>query len=474
MSADANTSNLQKVLGARALIALSFGAMIGWSWVLLSANWVNDAGWLGAPLAFLIGGLAIVLIGLLYAELASSMPKTGGEHVYVLRALGPNASFWCSWALLMAYATVCVFEAVALPTGVEYLLPQIRFSTLWSVEGSPVDVGFVLIGVLGTVLVTWANYLGIRTAAVVQTIATSIIVACGLLLMFGAGLNGSTEAATAPFAHGIAGITAVIIMVPAMLVGFDVIPQSAGEIDLPPRRLGILLAISVAFAVLWYALISLSVGLGISAEQLNDSPAMGSAVAASNLWQSPLAGRLLVLGGIGGILTSWNAFVLGASRLMYAMASDGMLPKAFARLHPRYSTPHIAILSIGVACALAPLAGRTILVWLVDAGSFTIVIAYIFVAIAFLALRKNEPDMPRPFRLPAGQTIGRLALVSGLCLFCLYLPFSPSGLLWPQEWLIVLGMGLLGGLVFATHREAIGQLQSNATVDSNVDSRLAP
>jgi len=457
MTQQAKSSGLQKVLGARSVIALSFGAMIGWSWVLLSANWVADAGWLGAPLAFLIGGMAIVLIGLLYAELASAMPKAGGEHVYVLRALGPRWSFWCSWALLMAYATVCVFEAVALPTGVEYLLPQIRLATLWSVEGSPVDVGFVAVGVIGTALVTWANYKGIRTAAVVQSIATAIIVACGVLLMTGAALNGSTEQATAPFAHGIAGITAVIIMVPAMLVGFDVIPQSAEEIDLPPRRLGVLLAVSVAFAVAWYAFISLSVGLGISSAELAESPPMGSAVAASNLWSSPLAGNLLVLGGIGGILTSWNAFVLGASRLMYAMAIDGMLPAAFARVHSRHGTPHIAILSIGIACAFAPLAGRTILVWLVDAGSFTIVIAYIFVALAFLALRKNEPDMPRPFRLPAGMLLGRLALASGLGLFCLYLPFSPSGLKWPQEWMIVLGMGLLGALVYATHKDAINR-----------------
>ena len=274
--------NLKKVLGTRSVIALAFGAMIGWSWVLLSANWVNDAGWLGAPLAFVIGGLAIVFIGLLYAELASAMPQTGGEHIYVLRALGPAASFWCSWALLMAYATVCVFEAVALPTGVEYLLPEIRFHTLWAVEGSDVDAGFVLVGFLGAVIVTWANYVGIRTAAIVQSVATAVIVLCGVLLMTGAAFNGSTTGGAPAFSNGIAGITAVIIIVPAMLVGFDVIPQSAEEINLPPRRLGVLLAVSVACAVAWYALISLSVGLGIEASALESSP-MGSAVAAKLL-----------------------------------------------------------------------------------------------------------------------------------------------------------------------------------------------
>ena len=123
---------LRRVIGPTQVIALSFGAMIGWSWVLLASNWVRDAGTFGAPLAFLIGGFAILCIALLYAELASAMPKAGGEHVYVMRALGPVWSFWCSWALLMAYVTVCVFEAVALPTGVEYLVPEIRFLELWT------------------------------------------------------------------------------------------------------------------------------------------------------------------------------------------------------------------------------------------------------------------------------------------------------------------------------------------------------
>jgi len=451
------TGALKRVLGQRQVIALSFGAMIGWSWVLLSANWVTDAGTFGAPLAFAIGGLAILFISLLYAELASAMPRAGGEHVYVLRALGPRACFWCSWALLMAYATVCVFEAVALPTGVEYLLPAIRIKTLWQVQNSAVDLGFVLVGVLGTLLVTWANYVGIRMAAVIQTIATAVIIACGLLLITGAALHGTTDGASPPFNNGIAGLTAVIMIVPAMLVGFDVIPQSAEEIDLPPRKVGLLIGVSVACAILWYALISLSVGLGLPSDKLATT-SMGTAAAASHLWQSPMAGNLLVIGGVGGILTSWNAFVLGASRLMYAMARDGMLPAGFGELHPRHGTPWRAVLAIGTACAFAPLAGRTILVWLVDAGSFTIVVAYIFVATAFLALRRNEPDMPRGLTLPAGVWLGRIALLCGAGLFCLYMPFSPSGLLWPQEWLIVLGMGVLGGLVFIRHKAAIDRL----------------
>ena len=117
MSSQPNTTpgRFAKVLKRRDVIALSFGAMIGWSWVLMTGFWVQTAGSLGTLIAFTVGGLAIAMIGLTYSELASAMPKAGGEHVYTHRALGARWSFVCTWALLFAYLAVCLFEAVALP-----------------------------------------------------------------------------------------------------------------------------------------------------------------------------------------------------------------------------------------------------------------------------------------------------------------------------------------------------------------------
>ena len=438
-----SASRFARVLKGRDVMTLAFGAMIGWSWVLMTGYWVTTAGTLGTAAAFLVGGVAIALIGLTYAELASAMPQAGGEHVYTHRGLGATPSFICTWALLMAYVTVCVFESVALPTALEFLVPEIRFLELWEVQGSSVDLGFVLVGIGGAIAMTWINVLGIRTAARVQSIVTVAILVSGVLLISGAISFGSTDNMTPLLANGSTGLLAVLIMVPAMLVGFDVIPQSAEEIDLPPRRIGILLVISVLLAVAWYAAISMSVAAALDAESLAASD-MATADAASALWGSSWAGSLLVIGGIGGILTSWNAFIIGGSRVMFALGESGMLPRVFARIHPRYKTPHISVLCIGVLSCCSPLFGRTILVWLIDAGSFAVVVAYTFVPVAFLALRRREPDMPRPFRLPAGRFLGALAVLMGCALFTLYLPWSPAALIWPQEWLLVLGWSLLG------------------------------
>ena len=233
LTATAQSPRFAKVLKRREVITLSFGAMIGWSWVLMTGVWLNEAGTLGTVIAFSVGGLAIALIGLTYSELASAMPRAGGEHIYTQRALGSTWSFVCTWALLFSYLNVCLFEAVALPTAVSYLLPDIRLGTLWNVLGSDVDLGFVLIGAGAAAVVTWVNYLGIRTAAIVQTVVTGLIVCAGLLLFTGAAFNGDIANAEPWIATPVSGVLAVLIMVPAMLVGFDVIPQSAEEIDLP-------------------------------------------------------------------------------------------------------------------------------------------------------------------------------------------------------------------------------------------------
>ena len=121
-----------------------------------------------------------------------------------------------------------------------------------------------------------------------------------------------------------------------------------------------------------------------------------------------------------------------------------MLPPIFGRIHPKYKTPFVGVLFIGALSCVSPFFGRTILVWLVNAGSFMVVIAYGFVACAFLQLRTTEPEMIRPFRVPFGKLIGWLALIMSLALGSLYLPFSPSALLWPYEWAVVLLGGLLG------------------------------
>jgi amino acid transporter len=436
MKPEKNTKKptLLKVLGLKDTLALSFGAMVGWSWVILSSLWISNGGSLGAVLGFVLAGLPIMLIGLLYAELASAMPVVGGEHAYSLRALGRDGSFVCTWAIVFVYVSVCAFEAVALPTVMDYWFPAYQKGYLWTVAGWDVHASWVAIGAAGAAFVTWINYIGVKSSAVVQTTVTALILVAGLLLISGGLFEGRPERLQPLFVNGIAGVFAVAVMAPFMFVGFDVIPQAAQEINLPARSIGRVLVGSIAMALGWYCLVILSVAVLLPSSEFSDG--LDTARAAKAAW-GPAGANLLVLGGVGGIITSWNAFLVGGSRAVYAMASHNMLPAWLGKLHPVYRTPSNAILAIGLLSIAAPFFGRVMLVWIVDAGSFAVVVAYLLVAVSFLVLRAREPEMARPFRLRHGRLFGWLALAGSVGLVFLYLPGSPSALAWPIEWGLV-------------------------------------
>ena len=432
-----------RVLKRKEVVALALGAMIGWSWVALTGTWIIAAGSAGAMLAFLVGGTTVVLVGLTYAELASAMPRAGGEHVYSYRALGPTASFICTWAILLGYVSVVAFEAVALPTVINYLMPGFSRGYLWTIAGWDVEFTWVLVGAVAAFVMTAINVIGIKAAAKLQLLVTTMILIAGLLLIGGAAVGGSSENMMPLVDHGMKGFLGVLVMVPFMFVGFDVIPQSAEEMRIPLSDIGRMLMFSILMAVIWYVGIIAAVSMGLSAAERVSSE-LPTADAISALFGSSWAGKLLIVAGVGGILTSWNAFLIGGSRAIYAMAQSGQLPRSLGALHVRYGTPYNAVMLIGALSVLAPLFGRPALVWLVNAGSFGIIVAYAFVALSFLALHTRDPGMRRPFEVQHWRFVGTAALVLSIGIACLFLPGSQAALVWPHEWLIVIGWIALG------------------------------
>ncbi|TDL31062.1 amino acid permease [Jeotgalibacillus sp. S-D1] len=457
---------LKKVLSRFDLLFLALGAMLGWGWVVLSGSWITSAGSFGAVVAFLIGGILVICVGMTYAELASAMPMVGGEHAYVHRALGHDMSFIASWAITFGYLSVAAFEAVALPTVVTYLIPNYEAGYLWTVAGWDVHLNWVLIGSLGAVAITAINYFGIKQAASFQTFFTLVIIGVGLLLIFGAGINGETANLSPFFVGGAGGIMTVLVMVPFLFVGFDVIPQVAEEADLPPKQIGKLVIISVTGAILFYLAIALGVGVALNSTELSLT-ALASADAIGSLFNSDLFAQILIVGGVAGIITSWNSFIIGGSRVLYAMAESGMLPAWFGKLHPKYNTPSNAILFIGSISMLAPLLGRSALVWIVDAGGLGIVVAYLLVALAFIVLRKKEPGMERPFRAGKSPIFGYLALLLSIGFVALYMPGMPAALIWPYEWLMVAGWTGIGLFFFIRMKKGAYKNQNVQQIKSD-------
>jgi APA family basic amino acid/polyamine antiporter len=443
-----------KVLGRWDTLALAFGAMIGFGWVVLVGGFLEGAGSAGAVLAFLAGGLIVLLVGFTYAELVTAMPRAGGEHNYALRGLGSRGAFVASWSIALGYISVVAFEAVALPQTALYLAPDMLAGRLWSVAGYDVYLTWVLVGIAGAVLITALNYVGIRPASVLQVVAVAFLIGVAVLLLAGSFLGGDGANLEPWLSGGVAGFVGVLVATPFLFVGFDVIPQSAEEIRLPARQIGKLLVVSVLMATTFYVVVVLTVGSALSREELAVVD-LAAADGMAALWNSPAMGNVLVLGGIAGILTSWNGFMIGGSRLLFAMAQSRMLPRWFGYLHPRFRTPTHAVLFIGALSALSPLFGRQMLVWLVDAGGLNIIVAFFVVALSFLALRRREPDMPRPFRVAFGPAVGWAAAALSLGMAVLFLPGMPAALVWPYEWVIVAGWWLVG-IIFLVRLPRIG------------------
>ncbi len=458
-------SKFDKVMGAWDILVIAFGAMIGWGWVINSGDWITTAGFMGSIIAMLIGGLMVIFVGLTYAELTSAMPQCGGEHVFSYRAMGATGSFVCTWMIILGYVATAAFEATALPTVITYLFPDFNQIYLYSIAGRDIYLTTILLGVGFAILITYINLKGAKTAAMLQTVLTAIIAVAGILLVAGSAVNGDASNISGQMWESGTGTTLgsvfkVACMTPFLFIGFDVIPQAAEEINVAYKKIGKIMLLSIFLAVAWYLLIIFAVCYimpqSAIAQELASQNGLVSAKAIEIAFGSPLMGKVLIIGGLCGIITSWNSFLMGGSRALYSMGESLMIPAMFGKLG-KHKTPEAAIILCGIACCIAPFFGRGVLVWLVDAASFGCVVAYMFVAISFCILRKKKPEMERPYNVKAGTFVGIMAVAMAAFMTLLYIiPASFSAALVWQEWIVVGTWLALGACFYAYSRKKYG------------------
>lgn len=349
----------------------------------------------------------------------------------------------------------------------QYLIPGFLQGYLYTVAGYDVYLSWVAVAILASILILYVNYIGTKRAAKLQNVLTCIIAGVGLLLVAGSAVNGdSANLASQPFVGDnsssiLINILKVAIMTPFFLFGFDVIPQAAEEINVPLKRLGKLMVLSIGLAVIFYAMVVLAIGYILTPEQVDASmkdTGMVTADAFATAFNNLALTKVLIIGGLCGIVTTWNSFLIGGSRVMFSMSKSKMLPSKFSKLHPEYKTPYVAILFLGILSMLAPLFGRVMLIWIVDAANFACCLAYFMVAISFLRLRKTKPNLPRPYRVNNGRTVGVLAaIMAGFMAFMYILPTTSCALVW-QEWIIVGGWATLGLLLAFRAKRVYGKL----------------
>ena len=287
-------SEFNKVLNAWDILVIAFGAMIGWGWVVSTGGWIEKGGVIGAALGFVIGGIMIFFVGLTYAELTAAMPQCGGEHVFSYRAMGSTGSFICTWMIVLGYVSVACFEACAFPTIITYLWPGFLKGYMYTVAGFDIYASWLITAIVIAFLIMLINIIGAKTAAILQTVLTCIIGGAGILLIVASVINGTVDNLDGQIFAGttagvnIKAIIGVAAMSPFYFIGFDVIPQAAEEINVPPKKIGNILILSVVLAVIFYAFVIIAVGFvmnpgDIIASQEATGLVTADAMAAGNL-----------------------------------------------------------------------------------------------------------------------------------------------------------------------------------------------
>ena len=199
---------LQRSLKMKDVLALAFGTMIGWGWIMLAGSWVGNGGTIGAILAFVLGGIMAIFVGLTYAELTPMLPLAGGELVFSYRAMGYNASWFTGWMITLAYIGVAAWEGPALANALGFLfqglLPEL--GVLYELQGSEVTGMFLLIGCVGSVIMTILNYRGAKASAIFQTTATVAMAIGGIAFFVSSTATGTMENLQPMFTDG-AGFT---------------------------------------------------------------------------------------------------------------------------------------------------------------------------------------------------------------------------------------------------------------------------
>ena len=375
---------LQRVMRPIDVWGLALGAIIGWGcFVLPGTAFLPKAGPGGTAMGMLIGALLIIVIAVSYGYLIRKFPISGGEFIYAKEAFGKRNAFVCGWAMILAYWSLIPLNATALAMISRYLFPGIiQQGLLYEIAGWEVYAGEVVLASAAIVLMALLNIRGIKQAAWMQTAIAMTLVGCILVITFLVFCISDWSNLAPAFPDGRRwwkGVFSIVAMAPWAFIGFDCIPQSAEEYNFSHKKSTFIMISAVLVAAILYIAVCAVTAVGVEPWQqlLSERSSWPTGFVVRNT--IGLAG-IIVLGiaMFCAVVSGMNAFYISTSRLMYAMAKEGSLPRWFEHLSPKYGTPTNAILFTMAMSLFAPWFGREILLWIVDMTSVgaAIVFAY--------------------------------------------------------------------------------------------------
>lgn len=471
---------LKKNLGALDLVVFGVGVIIGAGIFVLTGTAAASNAGPAVSVSFLIAGLACGLAALCYAEFASTVPVAGSAYTFSYATFGELLAWIIGWDLVLEFT----IGSAALATGFSGYLQNLLAGTavavpdsLASAEGGLVNLPAVLISlaVMGVLI------LGIKLSSRINQVVVAIKLAVVVLVIV-VGVAYVDVSNYSPFVppsqptpeteggfmqlplitsllglepavYGLAGVVAGAALVFFAFLGFDIVATTAEETHRPQRDVPIGILGSLAIVTLLYMAVSLVVtGMqDYSDIDPDDAAPLATAFDAVGVeWM----GNLIALGACIGLTVVVMILMLGQSRVAFAMARDGLLPTALAKVHPRFRTPYRITVLTGIAvAALSGFVGLEALAHLVNIGTL---FAFILVSIGVVVLRRRRPDLPRAFRVPAAPLVASVSV-----LLCLYLMLNLTGDTWVR-FLVWMALGMVVYLGYGRRHSRVGQQKTEA------------
>ena len=455
LQAEAERGLLRRSLGPWNLTALGIGCIIGTGIFVLTGTAASQNAGPALVLSMIISAVGCAFAGLCYAEFAAMVPVAGSAYTYAYATVGELFAWIIGWDLILEYAlsvsTVAVgwsgyFVSLARDLGIA--IP----ASLAAPPGAGPGV-FNLPAAVIVVLVSALLVIGIKQSADTNTLLVGIKAAV-LVVFVVAGASYINRDNLTPFipantgAFGQFGWSGVLRGAGVMFfayIGFDAVSTAAQEAKNPSRDMPIGILSSLAICTVIYIAVAI-VLLGIVPyQQLNVADPLAVGIDATGLrWLSPV----IKIAALFGLFSTMLVNLLAQTRIFYSMSRDGLLPRVFATVHPKFRTPHVSTIMTGLIIAM--LAGLTRIDVLSQLVSIGTLLAFVLVSIGIIILRKTLPDAPRPFRTPG---VPYVPVVGAL--ICLAQMVGLPVATW-ERLLIWLAIGLAVYLTYSRRRSFVG------------------
>lgn len=448
IAASGEHGQLKRTLGLWSLVALGIGMVIGSGIFTLTGTAAaglkfdypsifkaplinlildgrNAVGTFGRPgagpaisLSFVLVAIACGFAALCYAELASMIPVSGSAYTYAYATMGEIFAWIIGWDLILEYAAGNMAVSVGFSAYFNDLLDNVfgiqlpsQLSNPIFIEGRPTGAWFNLPAFLLVILLSWLLVRGVRESAKANGIVVAIKLAAILMFVFGAIRAVDTHNWQPFMPNGMGGVLTGAAIVFFAYIGFDTISTAAEECKDPQRNMPRGILITLGACALLYASVALVLTGIVPWHTLNNDAPVANALKAVGLNRLRF---VVTVGALFGMISSVLVGQYGQARIWFAMSRDRLLPGLFARVHPKYETPHVGTWVGGIIVAIP--AG----VW--DIGTFGdltnigTLAAFIVVAVGVIILRRTHPDQPRSFRVPLVPLLPILSILSCLTL----------------------------------------------------------